>query len=139
MNISSWLRPNIVGWWVWVLGAVLVGAYLAWLHIRRPQQSYTLIVVLGIWVLSIVAHYLRSNWHQYVGRPRVWLSGVAAILPVSLIPLVAVLVVERSTRRVVPRVLLRCGIAVVVALVVTLFVQEAVAVRTSIAVMRYGR
>lgn len=139
MNWPSWLRPNFVGWWVWVLGAVLIGAYLAWIQIRRPQQTYTPIVVFGVWVLSIVAHYFRSNWHQYVGRPRVWLSGVVAILLVSLIPLIALLAVERSTRRLVPRVVLRCCIALVVSLVVTLFIQEAVAVRASVAVLRGGR
>jgi hypothetical protein len=137
--MSSWIRPSIVGWWVWAPATIALGSYLIWLQIRRPQQSYTPLVFAGLFLVSCIAHYLRSDWHQYLGRQVLWLSGVVSILIIAPLPLAITLLAERGTVRVIQRPLVRGCLAVTLALAITVLMQQPLAFWAARLVIHAGR
>ena len=71
----------------------LLGAWPAW-SAGRDQQRLRLpygYTVLGLFLLSVAAHYSRSRWGHYFYNHPLWWSGVASILIVSLLSLLACL------------------------------------------------
>jgi hypothetical protein len=114
----------MLGWWIWIPTATLFSAYLIRIRTSPPRQSYVPLVFTGLWLASSLAHYFRSDWHQYWGRHVVWFSGMVAILAAAFVPLFVTLVVERATTRVVQRPVWRGCLAAATAMLVTLFVQK---------------
>ena len=105
----GWWGYHTVGWWVWVSATLLLGVALWWTRGRhRTAMPW---FFLGLFLASVVLHYLRSNWGFYVYNRPVWLSGVASIIAVSLVPLLVCVVAELALRRVLTRPAMRVAVA----------------------------
>ncbi len=139
MDLLSWFRLSTIGWWIWVPAALVFSAYLSWTRLQPARPSFVPLVFAGLWLASCVAHYFRSNWQEYFGRHLLWLSGLASILVAAVLPLVVALIVERSTARIIPKALVRGSAAATVAILVTLFMQQPLAVWVGASIVRLAR
>src|SRR5574341_779862 len=134
MDWASWYQPSTMGWWITVPAAGLFGTYLAFMRVRPPKQSLVPLLFAGLWLGSCVAHYLRSNWHHYIYNHSLWLGGVATIVVAAAMPLTAVLLIDVSTARVVPRHVTRTLLATALGIELTFLLQQPLGFRTAMLV-----
>ena len=117
----GWWSHHILAWWIWVPATLLLGLGLWWTRDRRRAAVPWLF--LGLFLASVVLHYLRSNWGFYLYNRPVWLSGVGSIIGVSLVPLLACLVADLALRRFLTRPALRAAVAAGAGIVVIFLTQ----------------
>jgi hypothetical protein len=128
MHLPWWFQPSVVGWWIWTPTVLLFSSYLTWARLRPDKASYVPVAFASVWLAAGVAHYLRGHWQQYYARHLLWLSGMATIVVVPLLPLATVLLVERGAARVLPHPVIRASVAALVALAATFCFQQLLAV-----------
>lgn len=123
MALGNWIHFSSGEWWIWTAVAGVFCAYLVWVRATRPRRSFIPLVFVTAWLAGSVAYYLATHWQHYFARTALWLSGVASILVVAAVPLALSVALERVTRLLIARHMLRGFVAGATAVLVTLFIQ----------------
>jgi hypothetical protein len=127
MSLANWIYWTTTGWWIWVAVVGALCSYLVWVRTTRPRQAFVPLVLLALWLAGSIAYFVYTHWYHYFGRLTLWLSGVASILLVAVVPLAVTLLVERTASPLIRHHLVRITLAGGAGVLVTLCVQRPLA------------
>ena len=124
MEQHTWWWYHTQGWWVWTFATFLFAVVLVRAR-QRDKAEWVPMALLALFLLSVVAHYLRSNWHQYFAINRaLWLGGLGSIVVVSLLPLLVSLLADICLARVRRPDYGRAFMSAVIGIIVVFFARR---------------
>ena len=136
---QTWFALHSSGWYIWLPGTVLLCAALLWSRLRPALRKTLPWVALALWLLMILASYITQGWGQYSYNRALWAGGLAAIVSLTLLPLLVSLIVEPLATRLKASPALASAAAFVVALLAVFLGGFWVAVRAQYWVMTWLR
>lgn len=136
MEVHGWWWYHTLGWWVWFAATVLFALALVWSRRSANRTLYVPWIFLSLFLVSSVAHYLRSDWGRYSNNPMVWWPGLGSIVAVSALPLLVCLLADSALLRVVSQSARRAALAAATGLVAAFLGQPFVAHQVSMLILR---
>ena len=134
---QTWFALHSAGWFVWLPGAILLGALLLWSRRQPTKRKAVPWMLLALWILMILASYISQGWGQYSYNRALWAGGLAGMVALTLLPLLVGVVIELLATRLKASPLVASASASALAIVAVFFGGFAVAVRTQYWVMTW--
>ena len=134
--MTRWLVHHAAGWYIWLPGAMAVGALLVRSRTHPESRRAALVATVVVWLVMCEAAYLLTRWHRFFEDRRPWAAGVASILVIFAIGPVVCLLTEAATARLQWVPLRRWLLLVLVAAALTFFGADLVGLLAATGALR---